>query len=404
MRLGTTPLWKAALQIYIPSFLMMLGQGMIFPALPLIGREFDIPSEVAIQAVTALLVGKAVSTIPAGAIIDKWGTKGPMVAGASITVVSGLTAALAPGFAMIVVAQFLWGVGMNIWMFGREVAAVEMVRVEQRGRQMGILMGMGSTGMAMGPVAGGVLADTVGITGLFFGYAAVGAAVLGIALTHREPGVRHERSKTPLFNFGAVKQVHPYFRITFFILFIATLTATVRSQATNTILPLYAQDQLAYSATQTGIVFSVIGIVTFIMIVPAGVISDRFGRKWPATGSALLAGIAFVLFPMVESILALSLVGVIIGVANGFAQGVMTTYTYDIVPNHAKAQLQALRRTFSEIGGIATPVLSGVVAASYGGSGTFWFWAPLQFLAAALLILVAKESLPRKRPKDLDQV
>ena len=36
MRRGNTPLWSAAIAIYIPSIPMTLGQGMLVPALPVL--------------------------------------------------------------------------------------------------------------------------------------------------------------------------------------------------------------------------------------------------------------------------------------------------------------------------------------------------------------------------------
>ena len=67
--------------------------------------------------------------LPTGAIVDRFGVKPLMIGGASLATVSTLhRGPVAPSFTVIIVTQFFWGIGMSTWMFGREVAAVDMVR------------------------------------------------------------------------------------------------------------------------------------------------------------------------------------------------------------------------------------------------------------------------------------
>ena len=191
--------------------------------------------------------------LPTGAIVDRFGVKPLMIGGAALATASTFTAAVAPSFTVIIVTQFFWGIGMSTWMFGREVAAVDMVRRDQRGRQMSALMGIGSTGMAFGPAIGGVLTDLMGVRGLFFVYAGMSAVVLVISLLHQEISrPKTQRSSAPLFDLRAFGQIHPYFRATYMVLFFATFAQMIRGQVTNTMLPLYVQSQLEYSASLTG--------------------------------------------------------------------------------------------------------------------------------------------------------
>jgi MFS family permease len=393
VRIGGTPLLSATLLIYFPSMLMSLGQGMIIPALPKLGEEFGVSGAMAIQVVTAQLIGRTIVLMPVGAMVDRWGAKTPMVIGAAVATLSALASAAAPNFIVLVVAQFMWGAAASSWSFGREIAAFQLVRREQRGRQMSALMGISSTGMAMGPAIGGVLTDLIGIRWLFVVYASALSLVLVISTLQPKPQIRIERKKAPILDIRAVREIHPHYRITYIILFIATFGQMIRGQVTNTMLPLYTQVELGYSATQSGLIFSTIGITTFLMIVPTGFISDKLGRKWAAAPAALFTTIAFVAFPLADNLVELNLVAVIVGLANGLALGAMTIYTYDIVPDHAKGQLQALRRTFGELGAMLSPPVSGLIAIAYGPSAAFWVFSPLHAVSAFLLFFVAKESL-----------
>ena len=127
-------------------------------------------------------------------------------------------------------------------------------------------------------------------------------------------------------------------------------------------------------------------------------IRDRFGRKWVAAPSALIAGVTFVLLPFSTNLYMLGLVLTLMGFASGMAMGSMTTYTFDIVPVHLRGQLQALRRTFGETGAIVGPIIAGVVATATSPAMSFWVFAPLLLVAGLALVFVAKEGLPSKRP------
>ncbi|MQF86563.1 MAG: MFS transporter [SAR202 cluster bacterium] len=401
MRVGPTSLASATLFIYFPSMLMSMGQGMIIPALPTIGLTFGVSGALAVQAVTSQLIGRTISMIPAGAFVDRYGTRPLMISGASFATISTLIAAFSPSFIIILITQFFWGIGMSMWMFGREIAAFDMVKRDQRGRQMSALMGIGSTGMAFGPAIGGFLTDFTGIRGLFLVYAATAFVVLLLSIAQQEQSVRQNSAAKPkLFDLQAFKQIHPYFRITYAILFYSTIIQFTRVQVVNTMLPLYSQEQLGYSASTSGLIFTVAGIATFAMIAPTGFISDKVGRKWAAGLAAVFSAIAFIVFPLATSLFALMIAAVIVGIANGLALGAMTIYTYDIVPSHVRGQLQAVRRSVGELGALTSPPIAGLIAATYTPGLTFWFFAPFHVLSAFLIFAIGRESLQGKRSEN----
>lgn len=390
---------QAVFQIYLPSMIMALGIGMIVPAVPLLGRTFGVSMGLAAQVVTAQVLGRAVSLIPSGLLLDRTGFRMGMVIGAAIVVVSTAATAFAPAFWIILLSQFCWGVGLTLWRLGRELAAIDLVKVDQRGRQMSALFGIHASGTALGPAIGGIILDTWGFRSLFLIFAAMAGVVLAISATVQETHVRGPVSRREIFNFARLNQVELYFRGTYLVLILATFGAMLRSEVLNSMLPIYVVNDLGYSATHVGLLFFVVGAITFGMIVPAGVISDKFGRKWATIPPALLSGIAFGLYPLVTGSTGLMVLAVMLGIANGMALGSLTTYTYDIVPYRTRAQLQAMRRTIGEIGAFTGPLLGGVIANAYGAAVSFLFFAPLHLLAAVLLIFAAKESLPRLREK-----
>ncbi|MBI4633315.1 MAG: MFS transporter [Deltaproteobacteria bacterium] len=391
---------RAFFQIYLPSLLMALGVGMIVPAVPLLGKTFSVSIGFAAQVVTAQVVGRALSLIPAGILIDRIGLRLGMIIGASVGLISAVMTAFAPDFWMILLAQLLWGFGFTMWKLGRELAAIDVVKIEQRGRLISALFGIQSTGEALGPAMGGIILDTLGFRSLFLIFAVIVVVVLAISTTIRETERLPYRPRGSILGFARLSQIEPYFRVTYVVLMIATFSAMLRSEVLKSMLPLYAVNELGYSATNVGFLFFVVGIVTFAMIVPAGFISDKLGRKWATAPPALIAGIAFIAYPLVKDMPGMLVLSVMQGIANGMALGSMTIYTYDIVPHQSRAQLQAMRRTIGELGSFTGPMLGGVIANAFGAGITFLFFAPLHLLSAFLLSVVGKESLPRRRQSE----
>jgi MFS family permease len=153
--------------IYVPSVLMGFGLGMLLPTLPVLARSFGVAPEVAAQGITAYLIGRVACLFPAGYIVDQYGRRFAMVLGPLIVVGGLLITALTPWFGLVLVGQALVGAGEGIWSLGREIAAVEQIRAEQRGRVIAAFFGVSSAGTTIGPVVGGQLTDWAGYASVF---------------------------------------------------------------------------------------------------------------------------------------------------------------------------------------------------------------------------------------------
>jgi MFS family permease len=141
--------------------------------------------------------------------------------------------------------------------------------------------------------------------------------------------------------------------------------------------------------------FTVSGIIVFAMILPAGLLMDRVGRKWCTVPSTAIPGIVFLLIPMTGSFAQLAALVGVTGLAQGLSLGSLATSTYDVVPSHARGRLQAMRRTIAELGSGIAPLFGGYLANTYNPGVPFWVYAPLLLLSAMLLGLVGRETLER---------
>jgi MFS family permease len=160
-------------------------------------------------------------------------------------------------------------------------------------------------------------------------------------------------------------------------------------------LPLYAGSYLLLSPTEIGMLFSISGVIVFAMIVPAGFIMDRVGRKWCTVPSTGLPGLVFLLIPLASNFTQLAVLVGISGLSVGLSLGSIATSTYDVAPAHARGRLQAARRTIAELGSAVSPMIGGYLANTFSPGVPFLVYAPLLIVSAAWLAWVGKETLPK---------
>ncbi|MGE3271260.1 MAG: MFS transporter [Chloroflexota bacterium] len=395
MPLRLTGFGRILLHIYLPSVLMGFGLGMLLPTLPVLARSFGVAPEVAAQGVTAYLIGRVSCLFPAGFIVDRFGRRFAMVLGPLIVVCGLLFTILTPWFVLVLVGQALVGAGEGIWSLGREIAAMDQIRAEQRGRVIGGFFGVSSAGATLGPVMGGQLTDRAGYEAVFATAVVFALVVCAIGSTYRDaPVLRRQRPPGPrkLSPFSAVA---PGFATTFQVVMFATFCAMLRSTTVQSLLPVYVVSHLGRSASEVGYLFGVSGVVQLLMLFPAGYISDKIGRKAAVVPAASLAALAFAGYALSQDTLGLVISSVIMGLSSGMATGAMTSFTYDIVSADARGSIQAFRRSIGEVGSFSGPIVGGLIAGVTHAGVAFAVFAPLHLVSALMVAFVARETLNR---------
>ena len=394
--------------LYLTTILMGVGHGMLFPVIPLIAGEFDVQGGIAAQTVTAFAAGRLVGQPLGGVLIDRFGTRLTVTFGPVVIALAVFAGVVTPWLWPLLVALFIAGAADSGWMLGREVAGVDLVKPEQRGRLMSGFMGFNSVGMGIGALAGGFMGDEIGFRPVFIIYTGLAASVflLGLFIPNtqgpsaqgqqRSAAPDQPREAWPARLKGLFLQIDPALRTTYLALVFATMAMMLYRMAYQGILPVYA-DEIGMSSREIGVLFSIMTAGSLVMILPAGFVVDKVGRKWATVPSTAIPGIAFLLIPMTDGFAALAALAVLMGFSNGLSLGSVATSTYDVVPDAARARLQAARRTFAEVGAIGGPLLGGILAVGYGAGLAFLVYAPVLLIAAALLLFVARETLV-KRP------
>ena len=403
------PTARALLTLYTSALLAGMW-AMIVPALPVLVTSFGISPGTAAQTITALAIGRFVGMPISGAVLDRLGTRSALIAGPALACIAAITAALMPWFELILALLVLIGIGESIWVIAREVAGIDLVPQGQRGRVLSGFHGINTLGLSLGPLVGGVLTEAVGFRAVFVGYAACGAisVFLGLSVQNAPASHNSKSASDSVKGWGLsawmgrlrglrslFHQIPPDLRATYIVVVFATLTSFVHRVTLQSMLPLYASSQLGLSPKEVGLLFSISGISVFAMILPAGFIIDKVGRKWATVPSTGIPAFAFLLIPFSESFFQLAVLVSFLGIANGLSLGSLATSTYDVAPPSARGRLQAARRTVAEIGGVGAPLLGGFLADTFNPGVPFLTYAPLLVLSSLLLAVMARETLER---------
>ncbi len=407
MRVGLlrNPSVRGLANLYTGTLISGAGWAMLLPITPVLADYFDVSPGAAAQVVTAYALGRFFGIPGAGVLIDRFGSRKLLVGGPALVLVGALVGAGTPWFLPILAATFLVGIGDSLWAMGREIAGIDLVRNDQRGRVLSGFHGMHSGALAIGPLAGGLLADGLGFRATFIGFAVVTSFAVALGLFAHDTARRRAPTDAPppaagggvgrrvRDLVGLFKEIHPGLRASYWVFVFATFAGFIFRITLQSVMPLYADEQLGLSSTEIGVLFSISGGVVFAMILPAGIVLDKLGRKWGTVPSTFLPGIAFLLVPFADTFLLLSLLVGVMALANGLSLGSLAASTYDVLPGHVRGRLQAFRRTAAEVGGVSAPLLGGLLVNSVGPVAPFIAYAPILLIGGVLLAFVAKETL-----------
>ena len=164
--------------IVVGSFIALLNQTVMSPALPALMRDFNITTGT-VQWVTSVYMLVSGIMVPiSGYLIDKFSTR-KLFAGALATFMVGtLLCAVAPNFVLLLVGRILQSAGSGVLLPLVAVVPMLVYPPDKRGTAMGMAGIVMAAGPAIGPVVGGLVIDGFGWRPMFIGIAVVALVIL----------------------------------------------------------------------------------------------------------------------------------------------------------------------------------------------------------------------------------
>lgn len=145
---------------------------------------------------------------------------------------------------------------------------------------------------------------------------------------------------------------------------------------------------LGFAPEEVILLYLLMNISYFLLSYPAGLLSDRLGRRGLLVAGYLLYGLVYLGFAVADgSWLVLGLFAVY-GLYLGLTEGVEKALLADIAPAGQKASVYGLHALTVGAALLPASLLAGLLWSAFGAAAPFYFGGSLGLLAAAALWLV----------------
>jgi len=342
----------------------------------------------------------------AGALSDRsrspWGRRRPWILGGvlvSLALLGGMT--LAQGYWSLFLAYVLLQIASNTAHGPAQGLIPDLVPQERRGLASGIknLFDMG--GMVVASFATGMLMGQNDPTRAFL---LIGGVLL-VATLITLVGTREQSASAPAAESAAGPGLREVLRVDFrrypdYAWLVASRFMILSGiYVVQAFAQYYIRDVLrvANPAEATGNLMAVIGLALTVLVFPAGILSDRFGRKPLHYLAGGLAALGIFLIAFARSVATLLIFGSIVGVATGIFVSVNWALATDLIPADEAAKYLGLSNIATAGAGavarLAGPMIDGINALRPGA----YLGYPVLFVAASACTLVGTLMLTRIR-------
>lgn len=384
---------RRVLLLFSIMLIVVSGYGMILPVLPYYAQGLG---------ATPTHLGFLIASYPLMQFIFSpvWGIVSDQV-GRRPVILSGLL-----GFAL---AFGVMGVGKSLWVLflARILGGIlssatipsayaymaDITDLSTRGRGMSWMSASAMVGIFLGPAIGGLLGD-IQLNLPFFAAAALALAFAGVSYlllpeSIRTParysspsGERRRLPKIPFFQLD-----HLFFTQVGLILLLTFLIAFASGNLEGT-LGLMVEASLGYGAKETGLIFTVAGLVMMIMqgFVSGGLI-DRFGEAPLITAGLAASVIGYFLLPLARHLSDLLWIMAAMSVFTAGMRPAITTRLSKSVTESEQGSILGENTRYMSLGRIVGPITGGSLFTAFGYQSPYLL-AAFIFLIALLYTLV----------------
>jgi MFS family permease len=375
------------------SFLTDVASEMVYPLIPLfltsvLGAPF---------AAVGLIEGVAESTASflktaSGWLSDRLRVRKPLiVAGYALATAAKPLMALAWSWPVVLGVRFIDRAGKGLRTAPRDALIADATPEDRRGRAFGFHRAADNAGAAIGPAIGlGLLAafdDRFRVVFLIAGIPALlGVACLALLRERRPPAEHFEAPATPFRELGA-----PFWA------FVAVALIFAVGNSSDVFLILRSKD-LGLSNTGAVAAYVLFNTVYALLAFPAGIASDRFGRRLVIGGGFFVFALVYLGFGAASSSALVWPLFATYGLYMAMTEGVARAFVTDLVPARDRATALGVFTGAQGAMILVASLLAGALWDAVGPDAPFYLGAATGFLALAALVILLPRFQTRPSP------
>lgn len=395
--------WKVnIISVWFGCFFTGLAISQILPFLPLYVEQLGVTSHQALSMWSGLtfsvtfLVSAIVSPMW-GSLADRKGRKLMLLRASLGMAVAILLQAFATNVWQLFILRAMMGLTSGYIPNAMALVASQVPR-ERSGWAISTLSTAQISGVIVGPLLGGYMADTLGLRMVFFVTAALLMVSFTVTLLLIKEGVRPKISKAGRLSGKAVFATLPYPWL-MLSLFITTLVIQLCNGSIGPILALFIK-HLSPDSTNiafiSGFIAAVPGISALFSAPKLGKLGDRIGTARVLMATLIIAVVLFFAMSFVTSPIQLAVLRFLLGFADGAMLPAVQTLLVKYSSDQVTGRIFGYNQSFMYLGNVVGPLLGAGVSAMAG-----FRWV---FAATAVVVLInivqLGFALRRKRQKD----
>ena len=361
----------------VVAFFVMVGFGVVVPALPVFVRSFGVGYLEIGAVVSAFALMRLVSSPFCGWLINKGGERTVLAIGIGIVAVSSALVGVAQNYPQVLILRGAGGIGSAMFSVSAMTLLLGTTAPAVRGRAVGFYQGGFLIGGMAGPALGGVL-SLVSLRAPFFFYAGTLAVAGLIGLFLLKPSDRNAKEQSVAKPFREVLRDRRY-RAACLANFAQGWAALgVRSA----LVPVLIVEALHETPAWTGIAFAIAAVAQTLALGPAGTFVDKVGRKPAIVGAFFLGALALFGMALAQTMWVLIVLLCVYGAAAAFMATAPAASVGDAAGARSGTPV-AVFSMFSDFGAIIGPLVAGWMVDVWSFPAAFGLAAGLMVVAAA---------------------
>jgi MFS family permease len=250
--------------LWLTIFIDLLGFSIFIPVVPYFAKELNASDSVITWSAAVFSVMVFIFSPIWGSVSDRYGRRPVIMSAIAISAVSYVIFAHANAIWLLFASRILTGIGSgNI--AAAQAYVSDVTPPQDRAKRIGLIVGA-SFGMAFafGPAIGGIIFHRFGIEAV--GYFATALCLLNlVGVIAFLPESLKEKASTRVINFKPVRSTldslkDARFRDIFLIGFVYVTAFSMM----NVTISLFWKDHFALTVEQTGLMFSMVGVLSVI--------------------------------------------------------------------------------------------------------------------------------------------
>ncbi|MGB3129945.1 MAG: MFS transporter [Dehalococcoidia bacterium] len=389
----------------VVSFLTDVSSEMIFTLLPLFLLNVLRVGTPVIGLIEGIAEGTAsLLKVLSGWLSDRLGRrKGLAVFGYSLSTLVKPFLYFATTWGAAAGVRFVDRIGKGIRTSPRDAMVADSAPPEEMGKSFGFHRGMDTLGAVLGLSVAALVVYVVQQGGLeltrdafqtivLVGIVPAVLAVLVLLFFVRERG-KGAGSESPTASFGGPPAEAVNARKGFdlrFKLFLVVVVVFTLGNSSDAFLILRAQD-LGFSVPQVLLLFVAFNLVYALAALPAGLVSDRLGRKGVIVVGWSIYALAYLGLAVASAAWQVWLLFALYGLYYGVAEGVSRAFVADLVPAERRGTAYGLYHTAVGLSLLPASLIAGWLWHLIGPEAPFFFGAVMAGVAALGFLLLVRE-------------